>query len=113
MLKYEATPRIMICKIQSKSATLSARLEHLQQQITPYKSLNPLIHFFSGSHVTYGHFAKGQGNNHNTGFFFTGGSNEDCALIRRSDGGLWHDYPCNPILGNLGYHYTYACEFRK
>ncbi|CAC5407408.1 unnamed protein product [Mytilus coruscus] len=66
-----------------------------------------------GSSVTYGHFAKGQGNNHNTGFFFAGGSNEDCALIRRSDGGLWHDYPCHPILGNIGYHYTYACEFPK
>ncbi|XP_052083621.1 mucin-2-like [Mytilus californianus] len=66
-----------------------------------------------GTSVTYGHFAKGQGNNHNTGFLFAGGSNEDCALIRRSDGGLWHDYPCHPIVGNIGYHYTYACEFPK
>ncbi|XP_071147438.1 uncharacterized protein [Mytilus edulis] len=69
--------------------------------------------WIDGSRVAYGHFAKGQGNNHNTGFLFAGGSNEDCALIRRSDGGLWHDYPCNPIVGNLGYHYTYACEFPK
>ncbi|XP_076086405.1 lithostathine-1-like isoform X2 [Mytilus galloprovincialis] len=69
--------------------------------------------WIDGSHLAYGHFAKGQGNNHNTGFLFAGGSNEDCALIRRSDGGLWHDYPCHPIVGNIGYHYTYACEFPR
>ncbi|XP_071145011.1 uncharacterized protein [Mytilus edulis] len=69
--------------------------------------------WIDGSQVTYRHFANGQGNNHDTGFLFAGGSNEDCALIRRSDGGLWHDYPCHPIVGNMGYHYTYACEFPR
>ncbi|CAG2219741.1 unnamed protein product [Mytilus edulis] len=70
--------------------------------------------WIDGSQVTYGNFANGQGNNHNTRrFIFSDGSNEDCALIRRSDGGLWHDYPCALGLGSLGYHYTYACEFTR
>ncbi|VDI22639.1 Hypothetical predicted protein [Mytilus galloprovincialis] len=71
--------------------------------------------WIDGSHVTYGNFADGQGNKYHATrrFLFSDGSNEDCALIRRSDGGLWHDYPCDFGLGSLGYHYTYVCEFRK
>ncbi|XP_063410231.1 perlucin-like protein [Mytilus trossulus] len=70
--------------------------------------------WIDGSSVTYAHFAKGQGNNHNTRrFLLSDGSKEDCALIKRSDGGLWHDYPCDFGLGILGYHYTYACEFLR
>ncbi|CAC5407409.1 unnamed protein product [Mytilus coruscus] len=66
-----------------------------------------------GSKISYSQFADGQGNNHNNGFLFANGGNEDCALIRRDDGGHWHDYPCKPILGAFGYTYSYACEFRK
>ncbi|CAG2215269.1 unnamed protein product [Mytilus edulis] len=70
--------------------------------------------WIDGSSVTYAHFADGQGNNHNTRrFLLSDGSKEDCALIKRSDGGLWHDYPCDFGLGSLGYHYTSACEFPR
>ncbi|XP_063410144.1 aggrecan core protein-like [Mytilus trossulus] len=66
-----------------------------------------------GSKISYSRFADGQGNNHNSGFLFANGGNEDCALIRRDDGGHWHDYPCQPIFGAFGYTYSYACEFPK
>lgn len=66
-----------------------------------------------GTKVSFNRFASGQGNNHNSGFLFASGSNEDCALIRRDDGGQWHDYPCSPPVLGLGYHYTYICEFHK
>ena len=71
------------------------------------------IAFLIGTKIAYGHFASGQGNNHNSGFLFTSGSSDDCALLRRDDGGQWHDYPCHPPIANIGYHYSYACEFRK
>ena len=68
---------------------------------------------FPGSKVTFNRFANGQGNNHNDGFFFANGGTEDCAVLRRDDGGKWHDYHCESVIGNLGYHFTYICEFRK
>ncbi|CAG2219740.1 unnamed protein product [Mytilus edulis] len=67
--------------------------------------------WIDGSKISYSRFANGQGNNHNSGFLFANGGNEDCALIRRDDGGHWHDYPCQPIFGAIGYTYSYACEF--
>ncbi|XP_063410552.1 gamete and mating-type specific protein A-like [Mytilus trossulus] len=65
-----------------------------------------------GSKISYSRFADGQGYT-NSGFLFANGGNEDCALIRRDDGGQWHDYPCQPIFGTFGYTYSYACEFPK
>ena len=67
----------------------------------------------SGSSVTFDRFANGQGSNHNDGFFFANGGTEDCAVLRRDDGGKWHDYHCETVVGNIGYHFTYICEFRK
>lgn len=72
-----------------------------------------LFIIISGSKVTYSSFADGQGNNHDDGFFFANGGTEDCAVLRRDDGGKWHDYHCESIVGNVGYHFTYICEFRK
>jgi hypothetical protein len=62
---------------------------------------NECFYFISGSKVAFSRFADGQGNKHNDGFFFANGGTE----------GRWHDYHCESIIGHIGYHYAYICEF--
>lgn len=54
----------------------------------------------SGGVVTWNNWADDQ---HGCCF----GAFEDCAVLRFSDGGTWHDYPCRSMF----HQYSYICQF--
>ncbi|CAG2219738.1 unnamed protein product [Mytilus edulis] len=58
----------------------------------------------NGQNMTWGNWERGHGN---TGFLFSGGQFEDCAVIRIDDRYKWHDYACNLP----SYHYGSICEY--
>ncbi|CAC5407412.1 unnamed protein product [Mytilus coruscus] len=62
----------------------------------------------NGQEMTWGNWERGQGPG-NSGFLFSSGQWEDCAVIRKDDGYKWHDYACNLPQ----YHCSSICEYSK
>ena len=58
--------------------------------------------------MTYSHWSPDQGPNQ-SGFFFSDGGHEDCALMKINDEFRWHDYECSLIF----YHYSFICQYGK
>ena len=58
--------------------------------------------------MTYSHWSPDQGPNQ-SGFFFSDGGHEDCALMKIHDEFRWHDYECSLIF----YHYSFICQYGK
>lgn len=58
--------------------------------------------------MTWGNWERGQGPGH-SGFLFSSGMWEDCAVIRTHEGYKWHDYACDLPQ----YHYGSICEYSK
>lgn len=58
--------------------------------------------------MTYSHWSSGQGPSQ-TGFLFSDGGHEDCALMKIDDGFRWHDYECSLLF----YHYSFICQHGK
>uniref|UniRef100_A0A8W8JZS4 C-type lectin domain-containing protein n=1 Tax=Magallana gigas TaxID=29159 RepID=A0A8W8JZS4_MAGGI len=58
--------------------------------------------------MTYSHWSSGQGPSQ-SGFLFSDGGHEDCALMKIHDGFRWHDYECSLFL----YHYSFICQHDK
>ncbi|XP_078339097.1 uncharacterized protein LOC144627097 [Crassostrea virginica] len=58
--------------------------------------------------MTYSHWSPDQGPNQ-SGFFFSDGGHEDCALMKIHDEFRWYDYQCSLIF----YHYSFICQYAK
>ncbi|KAK3104675.1 hypothetical protein FSP39_007549 [Pinctada imbricata] len=57
--------------------------------------------------MRFSNWEKGQGPGQ-SGFFFSDGSLEDCAMMRPDAGYKWHDGPC---AGGFAFHYDFLCQF--
>lgn len=55
--------------------------------------------------MTYSHWGPGQGPSQ-SGFLFSDGGHEDCALMKIHDGFRWQDYECSLFF----YHYSFICQ---
>eukprot|EP00105_Crassostrea_gigas_P010869 XP_011426290.2 PREDICTED: C-type mannose receptor 2-like [Crassostrea gigas] len=58
--------------------------------------------------MTYSHWGPGQGPSQ-SGFLFSDGGHEDCALMKIHDGFRWQDYECSLFF----YHYSFICQHDK
>lgn len=69
-----------------------------------------------GETSTFTFWAPGQPHSHHKRrFILDSVSDEDCVLLKYSDSGHWHDYPCQKLdpLGIVKEHFPYVCEYGK
>nr|XP_011437793.1 macrophage mannose receptor 1-like isoform X2 [Crassostrea gigas] len=68
----------------------------------------------TGETSTFTFWAHGQPHSHHKRrFILDSVSDEDCVLLKYSDSGHWHDYPCQKLdpLGIVKEHFPYVCEY--
>ncbi|XP_062612323.1 macrophage mannose receptor 1-like [Saccostrea cucullata] len=69
----------------------------------------------TGENSSFTFWAPGQPHLSHSGkrFLLDGIADEDCVLMKYSESGHWHDYPCQKLdpLGLVREHYNYICEY--
>nr|XP_022341257.1 lectin BRA-3-like [Crassostrea virginica] len=67
----------------------------------------------TGETSTFTYWAPGQPHSSHRRFLLDSVSDEDCVLLKYSDSGHWHDYPCEKLdpFGLVRERFPYICEY--
>ena len=88
-------------------------------EICPIQILTEKCIFFVlyiiGETSTFTYWAPGQPHSSHRRFLLDSVSDEDCVLLKYSDSGHWHDYPCEKLdpFGLVRERFPYICEYCK